>query len=314
MSIALAIALFVVGLVLVIYFAQKLVSGVVGTASGSGVSAFWISVVFIGFDPENLAVGATGSYEQLSGIALGSVIGAAMVATALALGITALIAPLEFTDVPRRILVIPVVAVALASSLMLDGSLSRLDGAILLAGYIAAVAYLLHLNRKGVDIKAGGEVAETLEKEERHNRWKALGLMVLSPAAIICGSELLVLSSKRIIAELGWSDTLFGMTLLAFLISVEELARELPAAIKKRPDITYGNVLGSVLAFFLFNAGLIALVRPVEVGDQTLHFYLPVCAGVVILTSIVMCARRLPRWTGALLLVFYAAFVVFGYI
>jgi cation:H+ antiporter len=71
------IAMFIGGLALMIYFAEKLVAGVVGTAAGFGLSAFWISVVFIGFDPENLAVGVTGSYEQLSGIALGSVVGAA---------------------------------------------------------------------------------------------------------------------------------------------------------------------------------------------------------------------------------------------
>lgn len=313
MSVWLAIVLFIVGLALVIYFAEKLVSGVVGTAAGFGISAFWISVVFIGFDPENLAVGVTASYEQVSGIAVGTIIGAAMVAVALALGITALIVPLKFAEVPRRILLIPVAAVVLSGGLMLDGRLSRIDGGILLVGYVAAVAYLLYLNRKGVNLKAGGEVAETLEKAGNRNRWKSLVWMVVSLAAIIGGSELLVHASRQIVKSLGWSDTMFGMTVLAFLISVEELARELPAAIKKRPDITYGNVLGSVLAFFLFNAGIISLVRPVDIDSQTLWFYLPVSAGAVVLTSLLMAFRKIPRWAGALLVAVYVIFVMYGH-
>jgi cation:H+ antiporter len=92
MNAIVSIALFVAGLVLVIYFAEKLVKGAVGTSLGFGISAFLVSVIFIGFDPENLAVGAVGSFEGIAGIALGSIIGAAMVAIALAFGITALFA------------------------------------------------------------------------------------------------------------------------------------------------------------------------------------------------------------------------------
>jgi cation:H+ antiporter len=313
-SIPLAIAMFIGGLALVIYFAEKLVAGVVGTAAGFGLSAFWISVVFIGFDPENLAVGVTGSYEQVSGIALGSIVGAAMVAVALALGVTALIVPLTFAHVPRRILLVPVLAVTLAWGLMIDGELSRIDGGILLLAYIAATGYLLDLNRRGIDIKAGGEVAETLEKAGERSRWKSVGLMVLSLGAIVAGSEILVKASRVFIARLGWSDTVFGMTVLAFLVSVEELARELPAAIKKRPDITYGNVLGSVLAFLLFNAGIVALVRPVHVDVQTRSFYVPACAATILSTSVVMASRKVPRWFGGVLVATYTVFVGYGYV
>jgi cation:H+ antiporter len=313
MSVLLAIGMFITGLALVIYFAEKLVAGVVGTAAAFGSSAFWISVVFIGFDPENLAVGVTGSYERASGIALGSVVGSAMVSIALALGVTALIVPLTFARAPRRILVVPVLAASLAWGLMIDGELSRVDGVILLLGYLAAIGYLLHLNRGGVDIKARGEVAEALEKVGERNRWKALGLMALSLAAIVAGSEILVDASVRLVARFGWSDTFFGMTVLAFLVSVEELARELPAAIKRRPDITYGNVLGSVLAFFLFNAGVIALVRPVQMDLETRSCYVPVCTATILMTSIVMATRKVPRWFGGVLVATYIIFVGYGY-
>ena len=105
-----------------------------------------------------------------------------------------------------------------------------------------------------------------------------------------------------------------GMTILAFLVSVEELARELPAALKGRPDISYGNVVGSILAFFCFNAGIIALVRPVEVGPPVLRFYLPVCIVTVLATTLVMLTRKVPRWAGAVLVLLYFLFVFGGYL
>ncbi|MFW6118742.1 MAG: sodium:calcium antiporter [Planctomycetota bacterium] len=313
MNTALSVVLFVIGLALVLYFAEKLVEGVVGTSVGFGVSAFVLSVVFIGFDPENLGVGAVGSFEGSHGIALGAIVGAAMVAIALAFGLTAIFAPMEFGKAPRSVLVIPVAAGALLAVLARDGLLSRLDGIFLLLGFAVAVLFVVFLSRRGMDIEPGGEVEEVLEEEDAPGRWKSLGLFVVALAAIIAGSELLVHSAQHLIEAIGISDTLFGMTILAFLVSIEELARELPAAMKGRADITFGNVVGSVLAFFLFNAGIIALVRPVQVGTPVLHFYLPVALATIVFISLLMFSRRMPRWAGVVLLAAYVAFVAGGF-
>jgi len=313
MSAWVAGALFLVGVGLVIYCAEKLVKGAVGTSLGFGVSAFLISVVFIGFDPENLAVGMAGAYEGLAGIALGSIIGAAMVAIALAFGITALLAPMHFAAVPRRILAVPLLAVLLFVALAWDGWLGRMDGVVLLAAFVAAILYLLRQSRRGLDIRAGGEVAETLAKAAPPGKWRSLGLLLAALAGIVAGSELVVRSAETLIATLGLSETVFGMTILALLLSIEELARELPAARQGRADISYGNVAGSILAFFLFNAGLMALVRPVPVDGQVLRFYLPVCLVTVATITAFMLQKRVSRWAGATLVLLYAVFVAGAY-
>ena len=307
MSLFTGAVLFGLGLVLVLFFAERLVDSTVGVSHRLGVSTFLISVVFIGFDPENLAVGAVASYEATAGIALGTIVGAAMVALALAFGITALIVPLDFERAPRRILVLPVGAVALVTLLALDGMLSRIDGAILLVGYVGAVALLLRWERQ--DIHVAPTEAVEAEVDEEAGLIGSVGWFVASLAGIVAGSELLVRGARPIVEALGWTETTFGMTLLALLVSVEEVARELPAALKGRPDISYGNVLGSALAFFGFNAGVIALVRPVPVDPVTQHFYLPVCAGTVLLIALLMWRRRVPRWGGGLLLLAYGVFV-----
>jgi cation:H+ antiporter len=309
MSLFTGAVLFGLGLGLVLFFAERLVDSTVGVSHRLGVSTFLISVVFIGFDPENLAVGAVASYEATAGIALGTIVGAAMVALALAFGITALIVPLDFERAPRRILVLPVGAVALVTLLALDGMLSRIDGAILLVGYVGAVALLLRWERQDIHVAPTEAVETEVEVDEEAGLIGSVGWFVASLAGIVGGSELLVRGARPLIAALGWTETAFGMTLLALLVSVEEVARELPAALKGRPDISYGNVLGSALAFFGFNAGVIALVRPVPVDPVTQHFYLPVCAGTVLLIALLMWRRRVPRWGGGLLLLAYGVFV-----
>ena len=125
---------------------------------------------------------------------------------------------------------------------------------------------------------------------------------------------MLITGSETIIARIGLSDTVFGMTILAFLVSIEELARELPAAMKGRPEISFGNVIGSILAFFLFNAGIIALVSPVTVDAQVLRFYLPMCFGTVIVLSLFMMTKKIPRWAGGILVFLYLVFIVVGYV
>ena len=309
MSLFTGAVLFGLGLGLVLFFAERLVDSTVGVSHRLGVSTFLISVVFIGFDPENLAVGAVASYEATAGIALGTIVGAAMVALALAFGITALIVPLDFERVPRRILVLPVGAVALVTLLALDGTLARGDGAILLVGYVGAVGLLLRWERQDVHVAPTEAVETEIEEDEEAGLIGSVGWFVASLASIVGGSELLVRGARPIVEALGWTETTFGMTLLALLVSVEEVARELPAALKGRPDISYGNVLGSALAFFGFNAGVIALVRPVPVDPVTQHFYLPVCAGTVLLIALLMWRRRVPRWGGGLLLLAYGVFV-----
>lgn len=308
-----SLAIFIAGLLLIIYSAEKLVEGTVGTSLGFGVSTFLISVIFIGFDPENLALGAVASYQGATGIALGTILGAAMVAIALAFGITALVAPMRFGHAPKQVLIVPVLAVMLLVALCLDGLLSRTDGIVLIIGFVLSIFYLFNMSKRGLDIKPAGEVAESLEKTDQPHKWKSFGLLLLALAGVVVGSEMLVESSETVISALGISETVFGMTILALLVSIEELARELPAALKGRPEISYGNVSGSVLAFFLLNAGVIALVRPVPVSETVLWFHIPLAILTVVTLSLFMLRRRVSRVSGAVLLTYYVVFFAGSY-
>jgi cation:H+ antiporter len=314
MSLSLATLLALGGLALVVYFSEQLVKGVVASSMHFHLSAFMISVIFLGFDPENLGVGAAGTYEAVPGIAAGAIIGAAMVAMAFALGVTALFAPMKFKKISWKLLIVPLLAILLFTALAWDQILSRWDGVILIGAYVVSVIYLIYLHKKGIGVRAGGEVAETLEKGSPPTKWKSAALLIFSLLAVIAGSEMLVLGSKELLGEFDITDTVYGMTILAFLVSVEEIARELPAALKGKSDITMGNVIGSVLAFFFFNAGIIALVRPFSIAEITLTFYLPLSVGTVLfIISLLAFTNRISRWAGIVLILIYVVFVAYGY-
>jgi cation:H+ antiporter len=200
-------------------------------------------------------------------------------------------------------------AVVLFAGLALDGQLSRLDGAILLGGFVCAVLYLLRLGRRGLDIQPAGEVGHRLQKGNIPGKWLSIGLFVLSLAAIAVGSELLVRGAQTLLTRFHIADLPVGMTILAFVVSIEKLERELPAARQGRADISFGNVLGSILAFFLCNTGIIALVRPVPVDRVVLTFYLPVACVTTAVVSGLMLTKTISRWAGSVLILLYAFFV-----
>lgn len=313
MDIMITLIFFGVGLGLIISFAEQLVKGVVGTSMGFGLPTSLLSVIFIGFDPDNLAVGTVASAEGVSGIALGSILGGAMVAVALAFGISAIAAPMTFAQVPPQVIAVQMLAVVLLAALATDGQLSRVNGGILLVAFGLTVFYLVRLGRRGLDIKPSGEVGHRLQKGNIPGKWPSLSLFILSLVAIVVGSEMLVSGAQSLLMRFQISDLPFGMTILAFLVSIKELERELPAARQGRPDISFGNVLGAILAFFLCNAGIIALVRPVPIDRAVLTFYLPLAFITTAVVSGFMLTKHIPRWAGGVLILLYAVFVTGGW-
>lgn len=297
---------------MILFSAERLVRAAIHTSIGFGVSPFLVSVIFIGFDPENLAVGAMASLESRPGIALGSIIGSSMVAIGMAFGLTAVMVPMRFERVPTPTLAVPIAAMLLFGLVAWDGQLARPDGVVLLVSFGLSILCLVWLSKKGLDIRPTGEVAEALEHREATDKWRAISLLLLSLTLLVVGSEMVVKGGTAIISWMGLSETVFGMTILALLISIEELARELPAALKGRPDISFGNVAGSILAFFLCNAGIIAIVRPVMVDDRVLHFYLPMCLVTMVVISMVMMTKQVSRWAGGVLLILYGIFAFGG--
>ena len=116
-------------------------------------------------------MGTVASAEGITGMALGSILGGAMVAVALAFGLSAVLAPMTFAQVPPQVLGVQMLAVVLFAVLALDGQLSRVDGGVLLVGFGLAVLYLVRIGRRGLDITSSGEVGHRLQKGHIPGKW-----------------------------------------------------------------------------------------------------------------------------------------------
>jgi cation:H+ antiporter len=218
---------------------------------------------------------------------------------------------MRFSRVPIRILVIPILAIALFWLLSLDLMISRKDGVVLFCAFAASVIFLVKASGNGIDIKRSGGIEKDIEGAP--NRWKSAKLLIFSLIVIVVGSEMLVKSSETIMENFGISDTVFGMTVLALMLSIEELARELPAAMRGRPEISFGNVIGSIISFFLFNAAIIAFIRPFELTKDVLSFYLPMTFITTTLLCAFMITRKISRLHGVILIILYAVFIIRSY-
>lgn len=126
-------------------------------------------------------------------------------------------------------------------------------------------------------------------------------MLVLVLAAVRPGSQLLVRSWKGLVARYRVLETASGIPVLALAVSVEELDCELPAALQGRSKPSLANIVGSALAFFLFNAGVVALVDPAPGERVTRVLCLPMCLATVVFLALVLKREAVPRWAGGAL-------------
>jgi len=306
------IATFILGIALVVWGTERFVEGMAGSAIVLGVSTFALGVIFGGFDAENLGTGIAAGLKNLPGISLGTIIGSSIFLLGAAVGITSVLVPLE-VRVPRKYILLTFLSPLPMFALMRDGMLSRYDGLALLAISLPVIGYIVRDSRHEAFLEEDEEFEEVLEEKEEKPEWYFPTLMLPSIVVIIAGAELLVRGAKGIIQSFGISDTLLGMVFVAAAVSFEEVARMVVPAWKGRPEISMGNILGTVLFFVLFNAGLIALIAPLRVEQSVVAFHFPAMMLILAATSAFMLNGKISRGNGIALIVLYLAYLILNY-
>jgi cation:H+ antiporter len=282
--------------VLVVAGAELFFDGLLGAASRLGISAFTLTVVVSGFELENLAAGIAADLKGLPDAAAGTFLGGTTFLALAVAGLAPLVAPMR-TDLPRRALLWVALSPLPLLVLALDGHLARLEGA-LLALWSGAVLWAI--------VRAGRIFAPEVLERRRHAVLRVLGGLGILTA----GGELLGEGIRRTVSDLGISQALLGNTAVAAAVEAEEVARVVTPARRGRSELALANVLGTIPHFCAFNAGLIAIVRPLELGHETTSLHLPVAAAAPALLAVVVAARGgLGRSEGVLLVAAYAAYV-----
>lgn len=310
------------GFALLVWGADRFVTGAAATARNLGVSPLIIGLTIVAFGtsaPEML-VSAMAAWAGNPGIAVGNALGSNITNIGLVLGITALLTPLAVrSETLRREFPILFAVTTLTLILLLDGELGRLDGVILLGGFGLMVYWLvgLGLRERACDPAVQAcdpmqeEFAEEIPADMSTGRalfWLGLGLVVL-----LLSSRLLVWGAVNVAQHYGVSDLIIGLTIVAIGTSLPELAASVAGALKGEHDIAIGNVLGSNMFNLLAVLGLAGLIHPLATPDGVMERDFPVMFGfTVLLFAFAYGFRgrgRINRLEGGLLLAGFIAYL-----
>ncbi|NNJ11728.1 calcium/sodium antiporter [Chloroflexales bacterium ZM16-3] len=306
------IILFVAGIILLIFGADLLVRGASQLAAGFGVPVLLIglTVVAFGTSAPELAVSLQAALSGQGAITIGNVVGSNIANILLILGIASLIGSLP---VDKQLLTrdVPIMLAAslLTLLLCLDGSLSRIDGLILVVGL---GIYMLLILRGARAVAGSAEVPRPaiLSLAVLRN----LALVAGGLALLITGAGWLVDGAKVFAASLGVSELIVGLTIVAVGTSLPEIATSVIAGMRGERDIAVGNVVGSNTLNLLLVLGLTAMISPnnIPVPESALRLDLPVMAGVAILCVPVFFTRYMVSTReGIMLLGLYIAYTLY---
>ncbi|UZJ62900.1 calcium/sodium antiporter [Pseudomonas sp. KU26590] len=268
-----------------------------------------LTVVALGSSAPQLAVGLQAAFTDSTDIAVGSVIGSNIFNVLVTLGLSALIIPLRVARQLVRVdLPLMIAATALVAALAWNGELSGLDGVVLLLGM---AAYLFVVVRQ---FAHGARHVPRTDLEPRRRLWPLLGrlaLMACGLALLTLGSHLLVSAAVSVALDLGLSERVIGLTVIAVATSLPALMTSLVAALRGERDIAVGNIIGSNLFNLLGVLGITALIStgPLSISPNALDFDLPVMLGVAALcVPLFYSGYRITRLEGLLLLGLYAVY------
>jgi len=284
-----------------------LVDGASRIALKLGIAPMVVGLTVVGFGtsmPE-FAVSVMAALQGSGGLSLGNAVGSNIMNLLLVLGVAAVLVPIHV--IGSRRLLYRDLAFGLAPAVVLmvfarTGSISQPTALLLLAIFVVFIVTAVS--------QARGHNSEPTVVTGTLTRHFALTFVGI--AVLIGGSEMLVIGGVDLARRFGVSEALVGLTVVAFGTSLPELATSVVAVLKGQSEIGVGNVLGSNV----FNLGLVVgtafTIRPMAVPINVIRWDIPILvAATVVVGLFVLRNRRINRWEGGLMLILFAAYLVF---
>ena len=270
----LSIAFVLIGLVVLVYSADKFVEGAAATATHLGMPSLLIGVVVIGFGtsaPE-MVVSVLSASQGNPAIALGNAYGSNIANIGLILGAAAVINPITVQSrVLRKELPILILVTAFAAYQLLDGQISRTDAVFLLSAF--AILMIWSIWQDTQDAKKTKAATNALPEEASEPVMPigpAFFWLIAGMGLLVGSSHLLVTNAVEIARYFGVGDMFIGLTIVAIGTSLPELASGIIASRKGECDLVLGNVLGSNLFNTLAVVGLAGVIHPIKVPEDVL--------------------------------------------
>ena len=277
-----------VGFVLLIKGADFFVDGASSIASKLKIPSLIIglTVVSMGTSAPEAAISISASLTGSADISLGNVIGSNIFNLLMVIGVCAIIFPVATDkDILKRDMPINIAITGAFLAMILDGKLGRIDAVILLVIFVSYLTFLVVSTIKNRDQNADEPTGKQLS-------WLlSIIFSVVGVAGIIFGGNMVVDNAQIIAKQLGMSDTLIGLTVVALGTSLPELVTSVVAAKKGQSDIALGNAVGSCLFNFLFVLGVAGAISPMT-ADPALKIDTAILVGVTIMMLVFAFTKR----------------------
>ncbi|MFZ7109934.1 calcium/sodium antiporter [Avibacterium avium] len=260
-----------IGLVILVWSADRFIDGAASLARYLGMSPLLIGIVIIGFGtsaPE-IIVSALSALNHSPGIALGNAYGSNITNIALILGVTAMIKPIMVnSQVLKKELPVLMLVTLLSAFLIYDATISRLDAMILLAVFTLYMGWTIWQGTRHSGDSLEQDISDELKEKSQMPLKTAVLWLVIGLALLMASSQLLVWSAVNIATYLGVSDLIIGLTIVAIGTSLPELAASIMAARKNELDLAVGNIIGSNLFNTLAVVGIAGAISPIQATPE----------------------------------------------
>lgn len=299
------------GLVILTVGAELLTKGCVGMAARFRVPEFVIglTVMAVGTSMPELTVSVMSALKGSTDMAIGNVTGSNLFNTLIILGICSMVRPMVFTkeNVRRDIpICIGASLLMLLFALYIGQGISRWQGAIMLALYVAVIWYSVR------SAKQGAPEQESADDSSSMGWGRVIIYIIVGLAGLIYGGNTCLESATSIARAWGVSEAVIAITIVAAGTSLPELASSLSAIANGKLSLALGNVIGSNIANILLILGTSGLIKPLTMGGITpLDVWMVFGSSVLLLLSaLAIGQRRITRFEGAIYLAIYVAYVI----
>ncbi len=295
----------IVGLAVLIKGSDVFVDAAEKIGLALGLSPFIVGVLILGFGtslPE-LAASIAAVLNGDTGIVAGNAIGSNIANIALIIGLTAIIAnKINLKDDISSLDISLLLGSAfLTWFVFLDGILSRFEGIMFILALGVVVAHSATVGHLPVD--------NELAIERTKVRFKEILILLLGIVMVMAGANFAVEAIIEISENAGVSTEIISLGLVALGTSLPELAVSIAAARKGKPEIAVGNIVGSNLFNTFAVLGIPALFMNLSISEEMNDIHIPLMIVLTVLFSFMCFAKKISRWEGAILLIFYIIFM-----
>jgi cation:H+ antiporter len=305
MNIILQLLLLTVGFVMLVKGSDWFVDGAAGIAAKFHIPQIIIglTIVAMGTSAPEAAVSITAAMGGSADITVGNIVGSNILNVLVILGLASVIIPIAVGKSTQKIdapFMIAISAIFLA--LGWDGTITRLDGFVLLVLFASYIGYMiweaLHSDEEGDEIKDMPV-------------WKMLLSTVIGLALVVWGADVAVGAATELATIFGMSERFIGLTVVALGTSLPELFTSVTAARKGNADIAIGNIVGSNIFNILFVVGLSSMVINVPFASNFRIDMTVAIAASLFMWFASLKQKKLVRWHGFVMLAGYVAYFLY---